>query len=121
MLGSKAPKPTHAELERMGEAKQGPCVCCWILAQINELDEYLVVRQCDYHHFKSGNVRRGHQYGVALCIWHHRGYPMLGGVPRTREVYGPSLMDGSRLFHETYGSDEELLEIQNTILQGMQQ
>jgi hypothetical protein len=37
----------------------------------------LVVYGCDYNHAKSGNVRRGHAYGFALCTWHHRRHSML--------------------------------------------
>jgi hypothetical protein len=33
-----------------------------------------------------------------------------------REHFGPSLMDGSRLFHATYGSDDELIALQSEIL-----
>jgi hypothetical protein len=32
-----------------------------------------------------------------------------------RQIYGPSLMDGSRTFHETYGSDDELITNQTYI------
>ncbi len=34
-----------------------------------------------------------------------------------REIYGPSLMDGSRTFHETYGTDDELIEQQTVVIQ----
>lgn len=31
------------------------------------------------------------------------------------EIYGPSLMDGSRTFHETYGTDDELIDQQTFV------
>ena len=37
-----------------------------------------------------------------------------------RAHFGPSLMDGSRLFHDTYGSDDELIALQTDILEGRQ-
>ncbi|UXB21938.1 hypothetical protein K7566_09630 [Stenotrophomonas maltophilia] len=43
-------------------------------------------------------------------------YPLEGSTFATmRQIYGPSLMDGSRTFHETYGSDDELIANQTCI------
>lgn len=111
--------PTKAEAERIRACKEGPCIACESLG-----DHWLQrcdAEGCDYHHLKSGNMRRGHEYGIGLCVWHHRGHPLPGLTsPQMRELFGPSLMDGSRLFHETYGSDDELLAMQNRLLEGEQ-
>lgn len=75
----------------------------------------------DYHHVKSGNIRRGHAFGFCLCGWHHRGLIpdfYSGAVADMRAAWGPSLMDGSRLFHSIYGSDDELIELQRGINEG---
>ena len=74
---------------------------------------------CDYNHAKSGNIRRGHMQGYALCGYHHRRIPFDGYTHADmRFSFGPSLMDGSRLFHETYGPDDELIELQTKIIKG---
>ena len=71
----------------------------------------------DYHHLKSGNIRRGHRYGINLCGWHHVRQPIAGmSHAETANKYGPSLMDGSRLFHAEYGSDDELLKMQDELI-----
>ena len=117
-MWSKAPAPTKQEGERIAAAKVGACICCLILCERGELEDYMVVKGGDYHHFKSGNKRIGHHAGICLCVYHHRGYPLFSTVAMTRKRYGWSLADGSRKFHEIYGSDAELLEKQNKLLEG---
>lgn len=115
-MWSKAPPPTREEAARIELAKTGPCMACLALQMQELLDPELVVYGCDYNHAKSGNLRRGHMFGFALCKWHHMRYPMEGNTFATmRQIYGPSLMDGSRIFHETYGSDDELIANQTYI------
>lgn len=113
--GHSTGKPTKAEAARIVAAKEGPCMACETLAlqSLPRCDG----EGCDYHHMLSGGRRRGHAYGIALCAFHHRGHPLPGmtsGEMRTR--YGPSLMDGSRLFHAAFGDDESLLAQQNALL-----
>lgn len=106
-------KPTKQEEARIVAAKEGPCLACLVVNRMGWIDSGKVHWGCDYNHTKSGNKRRGHMYGYALCAWHHRGHPVKGWTHSlTRTVYGPSLMDGSRLFHATYGSDDELIDLQ---------
>ncbi|HGM6414475.1 TPA: Ref family recombination enhancement nuclease [Stenotrophomonas maltophilia] len=115
-MWSKAPRPTKEEAARIELAKTGPCMACLALQMQDLQDPELVVYGCDYNHAKSGNVRRGHMEGYALCKWHHMRYPLEGNTFATmRQIYGPSLMDGSRTFHETYGSDDELIVNQTYI------
>jgi len=115
-MWSKAPPPTNEEAARIELAKTGPCMACLALQMQGLLEPVLVVYGCDYNHAKSGNVRRGHMCGYALCKWHHMRYPMEGNTFGTmRQIYGPSLLDGSRTFHETYGSDDELIDQQTYI------
>lgn len=117
-MWSKAPAATLAEGARIEDAKVGPCMACLSLVAQGLLQGSLVVYGCDYNHAKSGNKRRGHAFGYALCVWHHRRHPMQGKTfGEMREIYGPSLMDGSRTFHETYGSDDELIEQQTYIIE----
>jgi len=115
-MWSKAPPPNAAEGARIAAAKVGPCMACLALVTQQLLEPCLVVYGCDYNHAKSGNVRRGHAFGFALCTWHHRRHPIGGNTFATmREIYGPSLMDGSGVFHETYGTDDELIAQQTLV------
>ncbi len=128
MLGSVA--PTKAELAHMGLCKERVCVICLQRVAAGLLPaQWAVVGNPDtpalyygllqYHHTKSGNIRRGHLAGFAMCEWHHEGIPPQGFDKYTAETrWGPSLKGGSRTFHETYGSDDELIEIQQLILTG---
>lgn len=69
---------------------------------------------CDYHHMKSGNIRRGHMFGVGLCAYHHRGHPIdCLNSRQMRGFFGPSLMDGGKKFAAVFGTDEELLQREN--------
>ncbi len=117
-MWSKTPSPTKEEAARIEAAKVGPCMACLSLVLQQLLEPGLVVYGCDYNHAKSGNLRRGHLFGFALCKWHHMRHPLEGNTFATmRQIYGPSLMDGSRTFHETYGTDDELIEQQTFVIE----
>lgn len=101
--------PTKAEAERMAAIKSGPCVCCHMRGQGSVWP--------DVHHLLSGNRRRGHQFTIGLCAWHHRGFV---AAPYSRqwmtERLGPSLAHGSKPFRAEFGSDDELLAYQDRLL-----
>jgi hypothetical protein len=110
-------KPTKEEAARIVAAKEGPCMACevWFGLHGARCD----YEGCDYNHCKSGNIRRGHLFGYALCAHHHRAVPIDGVKPSVmRVMYGPSMMDGSRLFHETYGDDFTLIAMQTATIKG---
>lgn len=106
----------------MGRCKVGPCMACLAGFRKGMLAEDMVVVGCDYHHTKSGNLRRGHMHGFALCLWHHHGSQQLHALGMTsreaRARWGPSLFDEGRMFRSTYGTDDELIELQRRILEG---
>ncbi|WP_280883811.1 Ref family recombination enhancement nuclease [Stenotrophomonas sp. 1278] len=115
-MWSNAPAPTRAEAERIRVAKRGPCMVCLLLFMRNLLPEHRVIRGCEYHHCKSGNIRRGHAFGFAMCEWHHERKPLQGkSFQWMSRVYGWSLKEGSRTFHDLYGSDDELIDQQTYI------
>jgi hypothetical protein len=102
-------KPTREESAWIVACKEGFCIAC--------LTMKIYSTPCDYHHFKSGNVRRGHMYGIGLCGWHHRGLTERGwSHSAMRMKFGPSLIDGSRLFRDEYGTDDELLATAKELL-----
>lgn len=69
------------------------------------------------HHLTDCGRRRGHLFTICLCSWHHQGHTPFGwSMNETREAFGPSLVDGSRIFREAYGTDDSLLAMQNELL-----
>jgi hypothetical protein len=100
---------TTADVARFDAIKSGPCMAC-IQRGIDVSGQGLV----EVHHLLSGGRRRGHQHTAGLCIWHHRGVLYWGMThSEMREHYGPSLAEGSKPFHETFGGDDALLEAQD--------
>jgi hypothetical protein len=105
--------PTRAEADRIREAKFGRCIPCLVWARLGHMPAQDVAETGDYDHKKSGNVRRGHAFGYCACKWHHQRHPGEGWThAQMRAHFGPSLLDGSRLFHDTYGSDDDLIALQ---------
>lgn len=103
--------------QRIAESKLGPCIPCMVWAGLGKMPSEHVIVGGDYHHCKSGNLRRGDRYGFCNCAWHHRRVPFGNwSIARTAAHFGPSLMDGSTLFHETYGDDDTLILIQDHVL-----
>lgn len=106
-------KPTREESDWIVACKEGPCIACEVWkGSGNAPNGWSPLYGCDFHHMKSGNLRRGHLFGIGLCAWHHRAVPDFdSSAPEMRRMAGPSLMDGSKLFRQTYGTDDELLSI----------
>lgn len=109
---------TQAERGVVRDAKEAKCIPCLVWAEAGNMPLSDVANCCDWDHSKSGNIRRGHRHGFASCLWHHRRRIEVDGwtFERMRAHFGPSLLDGSRLFHETYGSDDYLISRQRQLL-----
>lgn len=77
----------------------------------------------EQHHLNTGGVagqlRRGDEFSIPLCRWHHRGEPVYPiscpSVLVTEEVLGPSLKLTAKLFRETFGDDDTLLALTNRL------
>ena len=68
------------------------------------------------HH---GQKRRGHDYTIALNDWSHQGRPLTEygwSAEDCRRILGPSFAIEPNAFRERFGSDDELLALQNRIL-----
>lgn len=108
-------KATKAELSRLARVKQLPCLAC--RKQFAQDFYYLQCGVTEGHHTLSGGRRRGHKFVVPLGSWHHRGVAIPGvSGARMEELYGPSLANGSKPFHEAFGSDADLLAETNKLL-----
>lgn len=95
-----------AEAERYRRLSALGCVACRKNGRYS---------QAEIHHLNTGghagHKRRGWEYTIPLCPAHHRGIMW-------REVdHGPSLAMQPRRFREVFGSDDELLEATNKLLE----
>ena len=100
--------PTTAQAHRFELIKEVGCICCWTkgLARVPAEIHHLTVGG------RHGQKRRGHDYTIGLCPWHHRGVlPYIGA--QVALGLGPSYALEPRRFREEFGSDDELLEFQN--------
>lgn len=100
---------TKEERRRFQDIQSLGCLACHI--------EGHPPTPCEIHHLISG-YRIGHHASIGLCAHHHRGIPEGHLAPSRMElIKGPSLARNSREFHARYGSDEELLELQEKRLE----
>ena len=103
---------TKADRARFDAIKAGPCIPC-LKRGIDLSGQGLV----EVHHLLSGGRRRGHRYTIGACLWHHRAVTFWGCThAEMRFHYGPSLAEGSKPFHDAFGSDDALLAKQDALL-----
>lgn len=74
-----------------------------------------------HHLLNGGGRRRGHQATVYLHAWYHRGVPpLIGSRQLTKQEatdrYGPSLAESRPAFEARFGTDDDLLEMQNALI-----
>ena len=110
MVGRQA-TTTKDELRRYCALKELGCIAC----RINGVTREAIP---EIHHLVEGNRRLGNAYTIPLCTWHHRGE----ASSQWEKLKGPSLARSKRKFIEEYGTERELLEAVNKILehQGLQ-
>jgi len=98
-----------ADLSRMAAIKASGCILCLLVTG--------KTRPPDVHHLTSGSRRRGHQYTIGACPYHHRGLIPEGHTKQSISgLLGYSYAWGRKGFVEFFGSDDLLLKIQNLIL-----
>lgn len=102
--------------ERTKLIKSMRCIACQLRGVYNQPGE------TEEHHLnlggKAGQKRRGHEYTVPLCTWHHRGIGDRNVDSKAMTaLYGPSLARQPRLFREVFGTDDELLALTNEKLE----
>ncbi len=111
-------KPTKAQVERFEALKELGCIACRKRTVIHAMH----CGPAEIHHLnlggKAGQKRRGHDYTIPLCAWHHRGKgydPMMLSFMLPLDI-GPSLAKQSKAFRERYGTDDELLAEVNKLI-----
>ena len=101
--------PTKAQQKRFDRIQAIGCVACTI--------DGIYQNPCEIHHLVSGMKRLGHDYTCGLCAMHHRGVVPTGYTyEQVRNASGPSMAIEPEAFRKHYGTQEELLEFQNALL-----
>lgn len=106
MVG-KSKAATKEQKRRFDAIKSIGCLAC------RQLGYYDV--DAEIHHLLNG-YRRGHDYSVGLCCFHHRNVTELDKETAYR-ILGPSLATNKKEFIERFGTDEELLSTQNKLIE----
>lgn len=94
-------KPTKAHVARFEKLHNIGCICCLKLG---------MHRTPEIHHIVEGSRRLGHEFTLPLCPSHHR-FQSIKALP-----FGPSIADGTKLFHAHWGTQRELLEEVNRLI-----
>ncbi len=112
--GLSTKKATKEESAWIDRIKRRGCICCISLGYEHEEGGSVV----DAHHLLSGSRRIGHMSTVGLCKWHHTARLIVSGWDHAMHRYmlGPSLAEGSIPFHEEFGDDEALMQLQIELL-----
>lgn len=112
--GRSTSNPTAAQRQRMDAITDIGCIVAHSLG--------LGFVPCEVHHLtvggKHGQKRRGHDFTVGLNSWSHRGEPFGGmSAARCEELFGPSYARQPRKFRQDVGTDDYLLDLQNTLIE----
>lgn len=101
--------PTKAHQRRFQMMQHFGCIASYIEGRSGEPG--------DIHHLLSGGERIGHEATICLAPWFHRGNPPGGmTIAQAKAMFGPSMKHHPREFRARYGTDAELLKLQNELL-----
>ncbi len=101
---------TKADEARRTLIHAGHCMAC----KQRNID----MRESGYVQWHHTAGKKHHDLTCGLCQWHHMGRPMFDlSLAQLREGFGPSLAEGSKPFHAAFGSNAELLTMQNELLE----
>jgi len=104
-------KQTRDEAARMTAMSYQGCIPCMI-------DRWNDV-PATVQHVTDGGRRLGHRDTYKSCPWHHLGQvdeAFYGSVKRMTEVRGPSFAHDKPAFEARYGSELELVQIQDALV-----
>lgn len=112
--GRSTSTPTRAQQARFESIREIGCIVARSLG--------LGFVPCEVHHLTTGGLhgqkRRGHDYTIGLNPWSHRGEPFNGMTAAQCEaMFGPSYARQPRRFREEIGTDDYLLDLQNTLIE----
>lgn len=106
--GRSTGKPTKEEVARFDAIREVGCIVC--------REFYRMCAGAEIHHLtvggRHGQKRRGHEFTIGLCPYHHRGHCQ----DREPLYLGPSYALQPKRFREMFGQDDELLALQKRLL-----
>jgi len=96
-------KPNKEDKKRFDLIRQIGCII--------EVDQQRCGCECAPHHVTGAGVGKkdDHQRTFGLCLWHH-----------TANDFGHCVHNGTQTFEENYGTQEQLLERQNILIEELQ-
>lgn len=104
---------------RFDKLRELGCICCQ--KNLDDVEQVWLIptgQPVEIHHLNGGGhhgqKRRGDEFTIPLCVWHHRG---LGESAYSTSTYGPSWAKGSKPFRAVYGTDDELLALVNSLIE----
>jgi hypothetical protein len=102
------------DVRRYERLRELGCIACHI--------EGFECLNVEIHHLVDKGYRKhsgGNQATIPLCVWHHKGEPVIGAtVTYTRRARGPSMYWEAKEFARRYGSQRELLARVNDMISG---
>lgn len=102
---------TKADEARRTAIHAGHCMAC--------IQRKIDMRRSGYVQWHHTAGKKRHDLTCGLCYWHHQGGPMFGlSLEALRTKHGPSLAEGSKPFHAAFGSNDDLLRMQEDHLTG---
>lgn len=108
-MKSKLGKPSKSTLERWDKLQTIGCIACVLEGRVGTPG--------DVHHVLHAGKRVSHDNSIVLCPWHHRAVPVGVSAKETEEILGPSLARSKREFIKRYGTERELLELVNKLIE----
>jgi hypothetical protein len=106
-LHSSLPRPTEAQLRRWGAIRECGCILCRKIG--------LGYVPPEIHHLTDTGRRISHDHTIGLCEYHHQGRTAYR-KEQALHIYGPSLAHGAKPFRAHWGTNPELLELQEKLL-----
>ncbi len=102
---------TKAQQRRFQLLQDAGCVPCWLEAKLQ--GRKYIPEPPDIHHTNGQN----HDLTYANCPWHHRGIRKneLDYLEMQR-VFGPSMARNPERYRARYGTEEQILGFQDTML-----
>lgn len=113
MVG-KTKAANKSERDRMSAIKDLPCLPCMLVLY---KQVFRKAKQSTVQHVVEGFRRLGHEYTYGSCAYHHLGHNDEGmSNQKMMGIFGPSLAHGKRTFQGTFGSERNLVKVQNLLL-----
>ena len=108
MLGK---NKTKADRRRFLDIQDRGCVPCYLESRLQ--NRKWIPEPCDIHHTEGQNQAK--TYGN--CPWHHRGVRKMDlDMLEMQRIFGPSLARNPERYRARYGSESDILAIQNVML-----